>query len=144
MKSAAAIAFDYRPSRWLAAAVAIMLVSALAAIALSGFGVAVKVVLGIVAIVYAAFALRRFLGTAVRRAAWHEAGHWRVVDAAGVEHLAELHHAVVRGNWIVLNLRRSDGARLPMVLAPDNSDADLRRHLRVRLARGMPDGPAMV
>jgi toxin CptA len=144
MKSAAAIAFDHRPSRWLAAVVAIMLVFALVAVALSQFGAAVKIVLGILAIAYAAHALRRFLGSAVRRAAWHEAGHWRVVDAAGIEHLAELHHAVVRGDWIVLNLRRSDGTRLPLVLAPDNSDADLRRRLRVRLARGTPGDPSTV
>jgi toxin CptA len=144
MKSAAAIAFDYQPSRWLIAAAVVMLTLALAAVTLSGFNATVRIALGLAAIAYAALALRRFARVQVMRAAWHEAGHWRVVDTSGVDHLADLSHAVVRGDWIVLNLRRSDGTRLPIVLAPDNSDNDLRRRLRVRLARGMPDAPATV
>jgi hypothetical protein len=72
----------------------------------------------------------------VRRAAWHPAGHWRIVDADGREHVAELQRATVRGEWIVLTLRRSDGKRVPLLLAPDVCDADTRRRLRVRLARG--------
>jgi len=50
----------------------------------------------------------------------------------------------VRANWITLNLRRTDGARVTLVLAPDNSDADVRRRLRVRLARGAAEDASAV
>lgn len=138
MKSAAAIAFEHRPSRLLVAAIATVLVLALLADALSGLAIVAKLGLGALAIAYAGYSLRRLLGKPVCRAAWHSAGHWRVVDGNGEEHVADLVHATVRADWITLNLRRSDGVRVALVLAPDNSEADIRRRLRVRLARGIP------
>ena len=144
MKSAPAIAFDYRPSRLLAAALVAMLALALASVALSGFGVPAQGALAAAAIGYAALALRRSLRGDVRRVAWHAAGHWRIVDGDGQEHVADLAHAVVRGAWIALRLRRVDGARVALLLAPDNSDAELRRRLRVRLARARADDPHAV
>jgi len=35
----------------------------------------------------------------------------------------------------VLTLRAGNGERVVLILGPDNSDADVRRRLRVRLAR---------
>jgi len=142
MKSAAAIAFDYSSSRLLAGGVLLVLLLALLAIALSGLDLPLKLVVAGATLAYAAIALRRFLHNTVRRVAWHSAGHWRVVDAHGEQHTAELRRAVVRVDWITLDLRRSDGARIALVLAPDNSDAETRRRLRVRLARGI-DAPAV-
>jgi toxin CptA len=139
MKSAPAIAFDYRPSRWLVLAVGAVALLALAAVALSGLDLWMKLVLGVVAGVYSIHAVWRFLRAPARHVGWHEAGHWRISDAHDVEHVAELQHAVVRGGWIVLSLRRSDGERVRLVLAPDNCDADIRRRLRVRLARVRDD-----
>ena len=144
MKSAAAIAFDYRPSRLLAGAIVLVLALALLGVTLSGFGLPIKLLIAAGSTVYAALTLRRFLRGGVRRAAWHEAGHWRIVDGDGEEHGADLAHAVVRGAWIALNLRRADGARIALLLAPDNSDADVRRRLRVRLARGTPEDASNV
>ncbi len=138
MKSAAAIAFEHRPSRWLTAAIVATLALALSGDALSGLPAVAKLGLGVLAIAYAGFSLRRLLGNPVCRAAWHSAGHWRVVDRNGEEHVADLARATVRADWITLNLRRTDGKRITLVLAPDNSDADIRRRLRVRLARGIP------
>ena len=138
MKSAAAIAFDHRPSRWIAAAAAAVLAIALAAIAASGIGAWLQWPLGVAAAAYAAFEVRRFLSSPVQRLAWHEAGHWRVLLRDGAEHTAELRHAIVRGAWIVLILQRG-AARLPIVLGPDNCDADTRRRLRVRLGRAPSD-----
>jgi len=135
MKSAPAIAFDYAPSRALSAAIVGMTLLALAALALSGVPLWPKVAIAVAACAYAGHALRRFWLLSVRRVAWHAAGHWRIADSDGAEHVADLEHAVVRGAWIVLRLRRSDGRRLALILAPGNSDAELRRRLRVRLAR---------
>ncbi|MGH8091169.1 MAG: protein YgfX [Rudaea sp.] len=135
MKSATAIAFDYRPSRWLAAAVVLMAVLAFAAIALSGIPSWAGIFVAIFAAPCAGLALGRHLRPLVRRAVWQQAGHWRVAAADDREFTAELIRGVARGAWIVLNLRRSDGRRLALILGPDNCAADTRRQLRVRLGR---------
>lgn len=135
MKSAAAIAFDYRPSRWVAFAIVLVSALALLAVAASGIPWPFKLALACVACAYTAWSLRRFLGAGVRRAAWHEGGHWRIADGDGTEHVAELESGVVRSGWIVLRLRRTDGRCIALVLGPDNRDADTHRRLRVKLAR---------
>jgi len=137
MKSASVIAFDYRPSRWIAAAVFCLAALALAAIALSGMPPWAKLGLAVLACTCAALGWRAHRRTKRFRAAWLDAGHWRIAGREG-EYNAELLHAVVRGSWIVLALRRSDGEQIRCVLAPDNSDAHTRRRLRVRLARSQP------
>ena len=135
MKSAPAIVFDYRSSRWIAAATGLIALAAVVALCFSGVPLWGKVLAAAPACFYAGLGLRGFLRNPVRRAAWYDAGHWRLADADGSEHLADLQQGVVRGPWIVLRLRRSDGARNAIILGPDNSDADTRRRLRVRLAR---------
>ena len=135
MKSAPAIAFDYRPSRRVAAGIATMALLAVVAGAFSGIGLWMRLAVGFASCGYAALVLRRFIASPARRVAWHEAGHWRMLDADGQEHVAELRHAVVRGAWIVLSLRLTDGRSIALVLAPDNCAADIQRRLRVRLAR---------
>jgi toxin CptA len=135
MKSATAVAFEYRPSRWIAAVVVLMAVLAFVAIALSGIPWWVGIVAVTSAAACAAFALGRFLRPLVRRAVWQQAGHWRVTDADGREFTTELTRGVARGAWIVLRLRRSDGRGFALILGPDNCTADTRRQLRVRLSR---------
>jgi len=132
MKSANAIAFDYRPSRWLLVAILGMAALALLSVAVSGMPGWAKTGLCTVAASWAGFALGRFWRPQITRAAWQPGGHWRVTDGDGNEHVAELHRAVARGAWIVLNLRHGD-KRVTLILGPDNCDADTRRRLRVRL-----------
>lgn len=135
MKSASAIAFDYRPSRWLIAAIGLVALLAVAAVVASGLPAWSKWPLTVAVAVYAAYELRQLLRDPVRRVSWHEAGHWRIANTDGTEHVAELVHGSVRGTWIVLQLRYTDRRRVSIVLAPDNCDADVHRRLRVRLAR---------
>lgn len=135
MKSALAIGFDYAPSRLLAAGIAGVWLLALSALAVCGLPVWVKIALALACSLYAAWTLREFLRPSCRHVLWHDAGHWRLSDASGEGHVAEFVSAVVRGAWIVLTLRRSDGKRMSFVLAPDNCNTDVRRRLRVRLAR---------
>ncbi|HEX6832011.1 MAG TPA: hypothetical protein VF132_00645, partial [Rudaea sp.] len=123
-----------RPSRRLAVAISLVVLLALTAVLLSGLDVRVKAALSAIATVYGGDALRHFLRTRWRRCAWHPAGHWRLYDAHGVEAVAQLQRGFVRGNWIVLNLIVR-GKPLGFVLAPDNTDADVLRRLRIRLAR---------
>ena len=135
MKSAPAIAFDYVPSRWLAGAIVVVALLALVAVAFAGLAAWMKLTFGCAVIAYAFHALQRHLLASTRRVAWHEAGHWRMALADGEERVAELRHAVVRGGWLVLTLRAVNGERMSLILGPDNTDADVRRRLRVRLAR---------
>ena len=135
MKSAPAIEFDYQPSRWLIVAIALMAVLACVGIMHSGIPVRFKAAGGIFACAIAGLALGRCLRPLVRRAAWQTAGHWRLTDPDGREFTAEFVGGVARGAWVVLNLRRSDGRRVALILGPDTCDADTRRRLRVRLGR---------
>ena len=135
MKSAAAIAFEYAPSRRLAAAIVAMLLLAIVGVAASGIPLWSKVVLAGLACAYGAHSLRALLRAPTRRVAWCEAGHWRIADNDDTEHVADLQSGIVRGNWIVLRLRRSDSRPVAIILGPDNCDAELHRRLRVRLAR---------
>jgi toxin CptA len=139
MKSAPAIVFDFFPSRWVAAATCLVALAGLLALLFSGIPLWARLLLAATVCVYASYDLVRFLRNPVRRAAWYEAGHWRLADTQGAEHLAELQHGIARGPWIVLRLRRSDGARIAIILGPDNSDSDTRRRLRVRLGRGIEE-----
>jgi toxin CptA len=135
MKSAAAIAFDCRPSPGLIAALAVVWLLAMVALFASAVPFAVALAGGAAASPYAAFALRRALMPSVVRCAWHADGQWRVRDRDGFEHAATLRHASVRGPLIVLLLLAGPLRKVAIILLPDNSDADVRRRLRVRLSR---------
>lgn len=135
MKSAPAIAFDYRPSRWLVAVMCVIALLALAAIALCGLNVWYKIALALVTIAYAALTLQRFVSPQFTHVTWHAAGHWRVRDAADREQIAELQRSTVLGGLIVLALRIGPKSSIALPLLPDNCDAETHRHLRVRLAR---------
>ena len=140
MKSAAAIGFDYAPSRWFAACSLGVWLLALLAIAACGLPAWSKIALAIVASVYAGWALRDFLRPPCRHLLWHAAGHWRAHDSDGQEHVAELRHASVIGGLIVLSFRAASIGKTSIVLLPDNCDAETRRRLRVRLSRVEADG----
>lgn len=134
MKSAPAIAFDYKPSRWLAAALIAAALLAVVAVAMCGLGLWLKLPLIIAACVYAAWSLRDFLRPPFDRITWHAAGHWRVRDRAGDERAGEFVHATVRGRLIVLILRVGSTQRIALPLFSDNCDAETHRQLRIRLA----------
>jgi toxin CptA len=138
MKSAAAITFDYRESRWLRAATSAMVLLAILAVVLSGLPLAWKSVLAIATCLLAGKTLHRLMRPAVLRAAWYADGHWRVRAADGSEHVATLLAASVRGPLIALVLLAGPVGRVRLVLFPDNCDAGVRRSLRVRLLHANP------
>ncbi len=132
MTSAPAIGFEYRPSRliqrlrWSVAGLAAL------ALMLSGMGLPVRVLL--------AFALVAGLGLAQWRrvpsptaVGWHPASGWTLRMADGSDAAATLRSFRVLAGCIVLNLA-GGGMRHDLWLLPDNSDADTRRRLRMRLA----------
>ena len=139
MKSAAAIAFDYRPSRWLQAAMAAASLLAFVAILASGIGVALKVAAIAGAAALFAFELRRLRRPLIVRCVWYGDGQWRVRDTSGNDHAASLQYSSVRGNLIVLRMRVPMRGGAALILLPDNCDAPTRRQLRVRLAHAAGD-----
>jgi toxin CptA len=141
MKSAAAIGFDYRPSRAFAACFGVVWFCALLAVAVCGLPVWLKVALGLGASLYAGWAFHSFLRPPFRHLLWHAAGHWRAHDTRGQACVAELRHATMLGGLIMLSFRAPSIGKASIVLLPDNCAADIRRRLRVRLARAQADEP---
>lgn len=139
MKSAAAIAFDYRPSRWLQAGVASAAAIAVVAIAASGIPAVAKVIVAAATLLYAAVEVRRLRHPLIQRCAWYADGQWRVRDAGGNDRAATLLDAGVRGSLVVLRLRVAEQGRIALVLLPDNCDPDIRRRLAVRLSHAASD-----
>jgi len=135
MKSAPAIGFEYRSSRSLAACVVLVWLFASSALAVCGLSAWSKIALALAASLYAAWVLHDFLRPSCRHLLWHEAGYWRLRDTDEKEHIVELHHAVVLGSLVVLSLRGLSIGKMSIVLLPDNCAVDIRRRLRVRLAR---------
>src|SRR6201995_3189321 len=84
MKSAPSIAFDYEPSRPIAALVLVLVVAAALAPWLSALPFAAKVVLSFAVLTSGLAANRRFMQTAFRRIAYRASG-WSLVDDSGVE-----------------------------------------------------------
>ena len=139
MTSAPAIGFEYRPSRWLAAAVGGMLVLALVAVGLSGLAGWIKVLVG-------AASIAGVLASRVRQAAppasvgWSPDSGWSLLGRGGDETAAELSSFRVVAGCLVLELR-AEGRRQVLWLLPDNCDPDTRRRLRMRLAAGQGARP---
>ena len=134
MKSALSIAFDYRPSRWIAGAAIAISLAAIVAPWFSGLPVAARGILSFVALAIATAALTGFIKTGVRRIAYRSAG-WKLVDISAVESAVELVSHVRLGSWLALDFRNVKHRRFRALLGPDNIDAETRRHLTLLLSR---------
>ncbi|MGB0134016.1 hypothetical protein [Dokdonella sp.] len=137
MKSAPAIAFDYRPSRLLGLAIACMTVLAVVATVLNGLDLQWRLLLALIAASFGSFALFRHLQPRYLRIARGEGG-WILVDGHGVDHPASLIGHVDRGGLLVLEFVDDTVARTRFILAADNCEGDLRRRLLLVLAAGEP------
>ncbi|TAH41015.1 MAG: hypothetical protein E6R11_07170 [Rhodocyclaceae bacterium] len=137
MKSAPAIAFDYRPSRYLGIGVVLMTCIAVLAIAWSGLASAWKGILSAVVLLYAAVSLRGWVNVGITRIAHGDSG-WRLIDRHGHEDSAELKGFLRRGVLLVLEFSAANGRRHRFLLAPGNSDAELRRCLWLVLLAQTP------
>ena len=135
MRSAPAIAFEYRPSRRLAALAGAVALLAVIAVAASGLPEWLKVALIVAVPIHAGWALRRFLAPPWVRVA-HDATGWRLVDRTNEAVTTVLVGHVERGPLLVLEFRTPDRPRFHCVLTPDVLDADTRRRLCLVLARG--------
>lgn len=137
MKSAPAIAFDLRPSRRVGLATAGIVALAALAPWLTQLPWWASAVASAIVLVVGAVALRRHAHPRFRRAAWRESG-WVLVDRGHVEHAAVLDGHTHLGPLLTIGFRYGPRARFHIVLTSDNLDADTRRRLILRLARGDP------
>ncbi|MFC4763061.1 protein YgfX [Dyella koreensis] len=139
MTSAPAIGFEYRPSRLFGRCLMAMAGLAGLAVILAGvaFGLKVLLLAGIgIALFHAIAAQGR---QPVRAAGWAADGNWGLRLHQGQDMVAVLHSFRILGVFLLLRLRSAEGRETVLLLAPDNSDADLRRRLRMRLATVKPD-----
>lgn len=136
MTSAPAIGFEYRPSRWLGRLLCLVAVLATLAVWLSAVPWPAKLVISIALGVALWRTLRRWSGVAVQAAGWGRDGSWSLRLRGDQDCAATLTSSRVIGDravWLRLSLAGS--GQVALMLAPDNSDADIRRRLRMRLAQ---------
>lgn len=141
MTSAPAIGFEYRPSRWLGRL--LLFVSLLAALAvwLSAIPWLAKLAVTITVLIALWRILARWSNAPVQAAGWGRDGRWSLRMQAGEDTSATLASFRVIGEkalWLRLSLPGRGAVAL--LLAPDNSDADIRRRLRMRLAQVQASG----
>lgn len=133
MISAPAIGFEYRPSRWTARLVTAMTGMAAIATALSGLPWAARILLVLASIAGCLNALGR-LRLPIRAVGWSRRTGWTVHGLDGGDDAATLASSRVLGEVVLLRLTSPRYGKLTLWLLPDNSDADVRRRLRLRLA----------
>ena len=135
MTSAPAIGFEYRPSRWLARALLPVSMLAMLSTWLSAVPLVVKLLVSLVLILAVGWAIGRYVRSPVIGAGYSRDNGWSLRTIGGEDVPATLRAFRVMGEKIVwLQLRAPGLGNLPLLLAPDNSDADIRRRLRMRLA----------
>ena len=134
MTSAPAIGFDYSPSRWLRRL--LLLVAALAVLALMSCALPlwIKLALGVGIVLAAWRTYRQLAAPLVVAAGWGSGSEWTLHMADNEDVPAALLSFRVLGPFVLLRLRAADRRVHALLLMPDNSDADIRRRLRMRLA----------
>ena len=139
MTSAPAIGFEYRPSRLLRRTLVLVAALAVLAVALSALAIWLKGLLVLAVAVAAWRSLRRMAMEPVAAAGWSADDGWTLRLADHEDLPAMLASFRVLGTFVLLRLRTAEQGVRVLLLAPDNSDADIRRRLRMRLAALQPD-----
>lgn len=136
MTSAPAIGFEYRPSRWLGRLLFLVSVLATLAVWISAAPWLAKLAISVAIGVALWRALLRWTGVPVQAAGWGRDGRWSLRLRGDQDCTATLASYRVIGTQAVwLRLSQADRGHATLLLAPDNSDADIRRRLRMRLAQ---------
>ena len=132
MTSAPAIGFDYRPSRLTGQLLGIVTALGFLAIALSGAPLWLKLMLATGTSALAFVAIRHSTRSRIAGAGYGPDG-WTLYQADRTPLPSRLLSHRVIGSCVLLRLETDDTTEV-LLLAPDNSDADIRRRLRMRLA----------
>jgi toxin CptA len=134
MTSAPAIGFEYRPSRWVPRLLAAVTGLALVAIAIAGLPLFVRFMLTAVSTAACVHAIRRLQSSPIRAVGWASQSGWTLRNTDGTDDAATLASFRVMPPWVLLRLTSPRYGKLTLWLMPDNTDPDIRRRLRMRLA----------
>jgi toxin CptA len=138
MTSAPAIGFEYTPSQLLRRCLMVVAALAALAVAFSGLTISLKLML-IAAVVLATWqSLQPASQSPLAAAGWDAEGGWTLRTADHEDIAATLASFRVLGGFILLRLQTVERGMQILLLAPDNSDRDIRRRLRMRLATVQP------
>ena len=133
MTSAPAIGFEYQPSRWVPRLFAAVAALAVVAIAVSGLPLLARMALVVISMAGCVYAIRR-LSLPIYAVGWANHSGWTLRGLDGGDDAATLVAFRVMGQMVLLRLASGRYGKLTLWLMPDNSDADIRRRLRMRLA----------
>jgi toxin CptA len=142
MTSAPAIGFEYRPSRLLQRALVVVAFLAVIAVGLCAVAFWLKLLLIACVLLATLQSIRKAAGSPVAAAGWSADNSWTLHLADHEDVPAALASFRVLGRFVLLRLSTVERGTQVLLLAPDNSDADIRRRLRMRLATMQP-GEAM-
>ena len=140
MTSAPAIGFEYRPSRMLRRVLIVVATVAVLAVALCALALWLKLLIGVAVVLATWQSVHHLAAVPITAAGWSADNDWtlRLIDHEDVS--AALASFRVFGVFVLLRLQTVERGVQTLLLAPDNSDADIRRRLRMRLATMQPDG----
>ena len=138
MTSAPAIGFEYRPSRLLRRALILVASLALLAIVLSALPAWLWLLLATAVLLATWHSVHHLATRPVVAAGWDTGNLWTLRLADHEDVPAALLSFRVLGAFVLLRLRTAEQGVQVLLLAPDNSDADIRRRLRMRLATVQP------
>ena len=133
MTSAPAIGFEYRPSRSVPRLLAAVTGLAVVATMLSGLPLGMRIALVVGAIAACLYTVRR-LHLPINAVGWSGQAGWTLRGLDGGDDVAALVSFRAMGQLLLLRLASRRYGKLTLWLLPDNSDADIRRRLRMRLA----------
>jgi toxin CptA len=133
MTSAPAIGFEYRSSRWVPRLFVAVTCLTVVAVMASGGPVLMRVVLASVLVAVCSQAIRR-LQLPIYAVGWASRSGWTLRGLDGADDAAALLSFRIVGQLVLLRLVSGRYGKLTLWLMPDNTDADIRRRLRMRLA----------
>ena len=133
MTSAPAIGFEYRPSRWVPRLLVAVTGLTVIAVMASGAPLLMRVVLASVLVAVCSQAIRR-LQLPIYAVGWASRSGWTLRGLDGADDAARLMSFRIVGQLVLLRLASGRYGKLTLWLMPDNTDADIRRRLRMRLA----------
>ncbi|MGC1547164.1 MAG: hypothetical protein WA777_01435 [Rhodanobacter sp.] len=140
MTSAPAIGFEYRVSRLPLRMRLLITLLAVGAILLCGLSLWLKALLMLLVGACWLYVVRKS-DSPVTAAGWAGDGAWSLHRADGEDQPASLASFRVWGEFVLLRLVTAERSAAVLLLGPDNSDADIRRRLRMRLAAMPVDVP---
>jgi toxin CptA len=133
MTSAPAIGFEYQPSRWVPRLFVAVTCLAVVALIVSGAPLFLRVVLALASLAACVQAIRR-LKLPIYAVGWASRSGWTLRGLDGADDAAALLSFRIVGQAVLLRLVSGRYGKLTLWLMPDNTDADIRRRLRMRLA----------